>query len=100
MIFVTGINPEGTEEEVLDAFLEFGSVPNPIKKLHLNLDRQSGYVKGYAIINFVKLEDAQAAINGKTPMLPLEMDGKEFMERTISVDWALKKPKGKFSRRR
>lgn len=80
LLIATNIDEEATEEDVEDFFNEFGVVRN----LHLNLDRRTGYVKGYALIEYKTVEEAQAAV--------LDGDGSEFLNRIINVDFAIVKP--------
>ncbi len=82
IIFVSNVHQEAQEDDILDKFSDFGDVKN----IHVNLDRRTGFVKGYALIEFEKYEEALDAIKG--------MNGKKLLDQTISVDWAFMKKEG------
>jgi len=79
-VFVSGIHEEAQEDQIYDLFSDFGLVKN----LHANLDRKSGFLKGYVLIEFATQHESQKAVN--------ELNGSSFMGRTISVNFAFKKP--------
>jgi RNA-binding protein 8A len=60
VVFVSGVHDEAQQDDLYELFADFGE----IKEVQMNLDRRTGYVKGYALIEFDKFADAAAAIEG------------------------------------
>jgi RNA-binding protein 8A len=80
IVGITGINEEAQEEDIQEVFSAYGDIRN----LHLNLNRRTGYVKGYAFIEYETIKEAKKAIE--------KMNGQMLLGQAVKVDWAFKKP--------
>ncbi|KAJ2358511.1 hypothetical protein IWW50_000790 [Coemansia erecta] len=76
VVIATGIHEEAREEDLQDFFADYGKV----RSLHMNLDRQTGFVKGYALLEYENVDEAKAAV--------MEGSGKKLLGKPINVDFA------------
>lgn len=76
IVIITNLHREIRDDFIREVFEKFGE----IKNLHLNLDRRTGFCKGYAFLEYENFIDAKKAID--------EMDGATLLSQRIHVDWA------------
>ncbi len=70
------MHAETQEEDLYDLLADYGHV----SQIDLNLDRRTGFVKGYALAAYESKEEAERAIK--------ELDGKDLFGQKLSVNWA------------
>ena len=78
IVFVWNVHEEAQEEDILDAFGEYGDVRN----IHVNLDRRTGFVKGYVLIEYAERKEADTAIKA--------MNGADMLGQTLGCDFAFR----------
>ncbi|KAI3648472.1 hypothetical protein MP228_006326 [Amoeboaphelidium protococcarum] len=87
VIMVAGVHEEAEEDSVIDKFSDFGKV----QSIHMNLDRRTGFAKGYALIEYGEYEEAVEAIR--------KMNNTNLYNQTIRVDFAFKNGPSSATRR-
>jgi RNA recognition motif-containing protein len=75
-IYVGNLSPEVTEDDLLEAFKEFGQV----ESVKIITDRVSGESRGFGFVEMPAEAEAQSAING--------LSGKELKGGTLKVNEA------------
>jgi RNA-binding protein 8A len=80
VVIVTNVHEEAQEDDLIETFGDYGHV----SQCHLNLDRRTGFAKGYALIEFQDFNSARDAIKA--------LNGSNILGQQVAVDWAFNKP--------
>jgi RNA-binding protein 8A len=80
ILFISGVHEDAVEDDIQEAFEDYGD----IKDIQLPIDRRTGYVKGYSLIQYSTQHEAREALT--------EMDGAEVLGEKVRVSWAVITP--------
>ncbi|MDJ0730194.1 MAG: RNA-binding protein [Crocosphaera sp.] len=84
-IYVGNLSYDVTKEDLNEVFTDYGQV----KRVHIPTDRQTGRMRGFAFVEMNSDDQEEKAI--------AELDGAEWMDRTLKVNKAKdKEPRSSF----
>lgn len=83
-IFVGNLSYQATEDELHQAFSQYGAV----ERVNIVTDRATGQPRGFAFVEMTNREEAEAAIG--------HLNGAELHGRAMNVNEARPKPTGGF----
>lgn len=81
-IFVGNLNYQTTQEELMQAFSQFGAV----ERVSIITDRDTGQPRGFAFVEMTDRREAENAINS--------LNGQQLNGRAMNVNEARPKPQG------
>ncbi len=81
-IFVGNLSYQVTQDDLLAAFSQYGSV----ERVHIVTDRDTGQARGFAFVEMTNRQEAESAIN--------QLNGAELKGRAMNVNEARPKPAG------
>lgn len=90
VLIVSNLHPETNEDNIYDVLEDFCRITN----LHLNHDKRTGFVKGYALVEVSSLDDAMEILDAH------KEERIEILGQELDIDFALVKPPHKEERRR
>mmetsp|Transcript_81936 Transcript_81936/g.228365 ORF Transcript_81936/g.228365 Transcript_81936/m.228365 type:complete len:141 (+) Transcript_81936:67-489(+) len=79
-IIIRGIGPDAQDEDITEAFSPFGEIVS----LQMPLNRMTGFVKGYCMLEYRVRTEAEAAISA--------MSGQTLRDWTLDVSWLCQQP--------
>lgn len=86
VVIIRNIHEEASEEDITEAIVEEAEAD--VRNVHMNLDRRTGLVKGYCLVEFANKDEAERVVRF--------LDGFSLHGKAIKVDWAFNEGPQKF----
>jgi RNA recognition motif-containing protein len=98
VLFVSNLNRKASDSSVSDALVDAFSTFGEVTNIVVTLDRRTGFIKGYALVEFQTLQEAKKCLdemNGQNLSYIISPEGgydvsskSARISQPISIDWA------------